>query len=184
MKNWFLITFLLLLGTIAGACSRGKGMPPVSSHCDISDFETIWDLRKWISSGVISLNDTRSSRGRYSLKARFAREEYPGIYTTSLPRDISRYATLNMDVLYEGNSLPVAVVRLDDRVRIADKDFFSAPFPLKEGWNTITVPLDGMKTMDNRRLIDPRNIRRLTLFIDHPKEHPILYLDNIYLAAP
>jgi hypothetical protein len=107
---------------------------------------------------------------------------YPGFVSGTLSQNWQGYDFLSIDV-YNPQKKEVSVtVRLDDRKKAPDySDRYNKRFVLKPGDNRILIPKASIRTSITERKLDLTQIRRIYIFMSHPKTRHVLYLDNIRL---
>jgi hypothetical protein len=184
-KIWILVIVLLIIPIVTGSCQKsGETAAPDTPVYKIADFENVLDLRRWAIAGIAELSREKCKSGSYSLKVKFFQEEWPGIATSSMPKDISNYRVLKFDVFSTSKSRLNLWVRMDDLTSVNSPDFknrYNSLHELNEGWNAIEIPLKGLKSSDGMREMDLRKIQKFAIFLARPDRDVVLYFDGIRL---
>jgi len=162
--------------------SRKENTAPDTSVYTIADFEQIMDLRRWAIAGIAELSQEKVKSGSFALKVKLFQEEWPGIATTAFPNDISHYRILKFDIYSMSKSTLNLWVRIDDLTSVDSAEFknrYNSLSKLHEGWNSIEIPLKGMKSSDGKRDMDLRKIQKFAIFLARPERDVVIYFDNI-----
>ena len=94
----------------------------------------------------------------------------------------SHFNELTFDLFSKAAKPFTLVVRVHDRQHNSEfNDRFNMRLTMQPGFNTYTIPLEGIKDGPKSRKIDLTAIAGLTLFFVHPQEPFEFYLDNIML---
>jgi hypothetical protein len=149
------------------------------------DFESDEELDnfQWKCHTLFSLCGEHVTHGKRSLRLELYPSDYPGIEPLLGVNDWEHYKVFAFDIF---NRQPTGInitVRIDDRQDYPDhEDRFNRSFMLEPGPNRVRIPLDGLATSGNRRTLDLKGIYRVFIFMAHPEERTVLYVDNIRLA--
>jgi predicted MPP superfamily phosphohydrolase len=136
-----------------------------------------WECDKWFE-----LSPMHATSGRYSLKMTLPPGRYPGVNFERIYSDWSNYRFLKMD-LYNPAEDPFTLhVRIDDKNSGWDyADRSDTDFEVRTGKNSISIPLDSIKTNLKPRPLNLRKIERLMVFIPDNAIKREFYLDDVRL---
>lgn len=154
------------------------------------DFESDAELDRihWKCHALYSLSGEFASHGAKSLKMELYPagypDEYPGLSPFLKEKDWRGYRELRLDVYTPRDSAESLWVRIDDREKCPDyRDRYNKRFALRQGVNTIRIPLDALTTSGTERLLDRGKIARLLIFTVHPRKKVVLCIDAIRLTS-
>jgi len=167
----FVIIALILL-----SCS---GKP--SEHI-LFDFESDSELDKlkWKCRTLFSLSSEHATHGAHSLKMELFPSDYPGFSPKLSEKDWRRHRTLSFDIFNAQDANVTVIMRIDDQPENTGyADRYNQKFRLDSGANTVSIPLDSLVTSGNPRRLDLKNIHKLIIFLSHPKQMHVLYLDYL-----
>ena len=164
---------------------RNKFASPDSHHSNIlfdfesdSDLESLnWECHKWFER-----SEAHVTSGKYSLKVMLPPGQYPGINFREVREDWSKTNFFKMDVFNPSEERFNFHVRIDDHKsgwEYAHR--FDTDFELKPGVNSISIPMDSIKTNINHCPLNKKRIKRMMVFIVNNTKPRELYFDNIRL---
>ena len=136
-----------------------------------------WQVEDELKDKVqLSVVEEHATDGKKALKMVLKPHDWPGAFTTSLPKDWSAYAQLKFDVFAEEGA--DINVRIDDE---ASKDYESrynsgANF-CNKGANTVTLWLS-----DVGAKVDLKKIKAMYIFSGNVQKDLTFYIDNIRLV--
>jgi len=148
------------------------------------DFESLeeltrlnWECHKWFE-----LSREHVTSGKFSLKASFPPGQYPGIDFEGIQPDWSPYGSLTMDVFNPYKERLGVHIRIDDHKSEWEyANRFDLDLALQPGPNTISIPINSIKTNLHHRPLNLAKIERLIFFVPNKLKPIDLYLDNIRL---
>jgi hypothetical protein len=181
MKTAIGLFVVILLAPIFVMCS-GDGIPELI----ILDFESDSDLDRvsWKCHTLLNLAEKHATNGKNSLRLELYPSKYPGFVPILEEKDWRAYNALCLDIYNPSNKNLKIVIRIDDR-----KDFphydnrYNMGFELNPGKNNIRIPLDTLITSRTKRKLELKTIHRLLIFMVHPLQKVVLYLDYIRLVS-
>ncbi len=145
------------------------------------DFENADDVKAW---GVeddlkgkvtLSASEEHATSGKKSLKMALKPHEWPGMFTTKLPKDWSGYKELAIDVWTPVDT--TLCVRIDDEASTDyGSRFNSQGLDVAKGANTLTIPV-----VDVGDAIDLKKIKSMYIFSTDVPEERTFFIDNIRL---
>jgi hypothetical protein len=152
----------------------------------ILDFESDSDLNRvsWKCHTLLNLDENHATNGKKSLRLELYPSEYPGFAPIFEQKDWRDYNYLCLDVYNPSDKNQKIVIRIDDRKDFPNYDNrYDMNFKLKPGKNNIRIPLDTLITSGTKRKLDLSKIHRLIIFMVHPLQKVVLYLDFIRLVS-
>ena len=145
--------------------------------------ETVFDEINWKCHTLYTLSDMYSVHGKKSLKVEFYPSSYPGFCPALKHHDWTGYRAFCFEVY---NPEPEAVeltLRIDDKKEALEySERYNKPFMIKPGLNTLTIPLDSLKTSITNRPLELQKIFLFLVFMSHPDKKHVLYLDYVRLT--
>ena len=161
------------------ACFNGSPQEVI-----LFDFETDAEIYKfqWKCYTLFSLENDHVSHGVKSLKLQLFPSTYPGLSTKSFMRDWSNYNKLSIDIYNAHHTSAGIGVRIDDEEDYPNfNNRYSKKFVVNPGLNQLHIPLHSLKTNGTQRPLNVKNIKRLFIFMSHPQEKYVMYIDYIRL---
>jgi hypothetical protein len=171
------ISFLVIVAMTLLSCS-GK----TSAEHILFDFESDVDLDrlKWKCHTLFSLSSEHVTHGTHSLKMELFPSDYPGFSPKLSEKDWSRHQTLSFDIFNVQDTNVTVIVRIDDQQENTEyADRYNQQFRLNSGANTVSILLDRLVTSGSHRRLDLKSIHKLIIFLSHPKQKHVFYLDHI-----
>jgi len=163
-----------------------------SGHCSgpetekvLFDFESDNDLNRfhWECHTLFSLSNENATQGKKSLKLELFPSDYPGLAPKLSVNDWQRYSTFSFDVFNAQKEDVSLSVRIDDSKDYPDyPDRYNESFSLRQGANTIVIPIHKLETSGTKRRLNLKNIYKVVIFMVQPKERNVLYFDNFRLT--
>ncbi len=158
--------------------------PRPSGRDMLFDFESEEDLRRlnWECPKWFERSTQGATSGRYSLRVTLPPGRYPGVNFREFPEDWSGRNYLKMDVLNPSGRKLILHIRIDDQESgwgYANR--FDRNFPLEPGMNSISIPIDSLKTNRGSRPLDLRRIKKMIVFIPNNSETRTIHMDSIRL---
>jgi len=148
------------------------------------DFETDTELDRlhWSCHTLFSLSDDHATRGAKSLKMELFPSAYPGLATEPRASDWRGYHEVCFDAYNPMDTSVRIEVRIDDQKNFPEyEDRYNKSFVLKRGTNRIVIPLETLVSSGTNRPLNLGRICRLFIFMNHPAQRTILFVDNISL---
>jgi hypothetical protein len=148
------------------------------------DFESEAELDQlyWNCHTLYSLSNDHATHGLRSLKMELFPSDYPGLIPMLSVTDWRRYGEFCFDVYNPSEQSLRLGVRIDDREDYPDfADRYNKNFEVKKGANHI--PLETLTTSASRRRLNLSKIHRMFIFVNHPMEKTILYIDDMKLLG-
>lgn len=175
---WSAAFLLVAIGSFFG-CHVGKPSEKI-----LFDFESDRELDRfhWKCHTLFSLAKENATHGKCSLKLELYPSQYPGLAPMIADNDWSNYKALKFDV-YNPKSTPLEItVRIDDRVECSNYgDRYNKVFHINSGINHVIIPFSQLLTSGTNRLMNVKFIYKLLIFMAHPEDETILYVDYIRL---
>ncbi len=181
-QKYILLSLAFVLILFGGLIGCSKSAP---NELVLFDFETDAELDRihWKCFTLFSLSDNNVTHGGNSLKMELYPSNWPGLTPKLDENDWRGYSQFKFDVFNPAPDEIKISVRIDDRKDYPDyEDRYAKQFILKPGMNRIEIPLDSLVTSGTKRNLDLKNIYRLLIFMGHPREKHVLYLDYIRLV--
>ena len=152
----------------------------------LAGFESQLELERW---DFYRVNVKRSQKftkfGKYSLEIEYLRGGYPTVSMKYLRSDWSGYNNLNFSVYSTSNENQEFVLKVFDKIHIENgyiyADRFNENITLRNGWNTIDIPLSNIINAPGGRLMDIHEIRVFSFFADKLNQPVTIYIDDIHL---
>ena len=151
----------------------------------LSDFQTPFQQTRWDGDAALTIeNPTDGSKNR-SMRVDLTTQQYSGISLDYFPGNWSRYQILQFRI----NNPSAEPIRLTCRIHDTKHtqgvqrfdDRFNKSFSLSQGWHTVNIRLEEVKTAPNTRQMDMSDIRGLGIFatrLTHPRT---IYIDDVKL---
>jgi VanZ family protein len=182
---------LLIFASLPWAIALYDEQQAVKNWPVLASFEHTMELNRWSTTGDahLSLDSTVAKDGMHSMKVEFGTSRYAGASLNYFPGDWSAQQQLAIH-LYNPAKQPLTVTcRIQDKthslsIEQPHNDRFNQSYQLQPGWNQINITLQDLAKAPSDRLMDIRQIHRLVIFVSALTSPAILYIDNIYLAAP
>ena len=174
----FLIFGILMLLTGCSSLTAGDVV--------LFDFEEEAELDRfqWKCHTLSSLSSEHVTHGKKSLKLELYPSDYPGLTPKITDNNWESHKAFRFDVYSPGENDVSLHVRIDDRRDYPGyQDRYQRRFVLKPGMNTISIPLDALVTSGTQRKLNTRMIYRVFLYVAHPQQKVILWLDYMRLAS-
>jgi len=176
-KCFFIFCFILGFGI---ACTR-----PLPEEKVLLDFESdaVLDDIQWKCYTLFFLSTEHITRGGHSLQMELFPSNYPGFVTEALFSKWQGYNTLALDVFNPEKEDLAITIRIDDRKDLNEySDRYNQKFVLKAGENRLRIPTASMITSGTERKLNLNHITKFYLFLSHPKEKHVIFMDNIRLV--
>ncbi len=148
------------------------------------DFEsaTVLDEVHWKCHTLFSLTDKYAVHGKKSLRLELFPSSYPGFSPVLKHKDWRGYQALCFDVYNPTPDPFKLILRVDDKKEALEySDRYNKAFLIKPGPNTLKIPLDSLTTSGSSRPLALKTIYRFLVFMSHPDENHVLYLDYFRL---
>lgn len=148
------------------------------------DFETDAQLDRlsWNCHTLYSLSSEHVTHGSKSLRLELYPSEYPGLSAALKVHDWRHRGILSFDISNPGNTVMPIGIRIDDRDDYPDStDSYYKIVQLPPGPSSVTIPLEGLKTVGTSRRMDLKTIRAFQLFTPHLGAKAIIYIDYVRL---
>jgi len=149
------------------------------------DFETDSELDRmeWNCHTLQSLSAEHVTHGIRSLKVELYPSDYPGVSPVLTRSDWSGYKELCFDIYNPQEHVVTVIVRIDDQRQFpAYEERYNKGFLLRPGMNRMNIPFSTLLTSGSGRRLNLKGISRLMIFLSHPRERVVLYLDYIRLS--
>jgi len=175
------LTIAIILISSAISCSE-----KVPQEKILFDFETDAELDRihWKCFTMFSLSDKYATHGTKSLKMELYPSNWPGWTPKLNDNDWRRFKILEFDVYSPESGAVSLTVRIDDREDFPDyRDRYNQSFIIKPGANLIRISLDNLVTSGTKRNLELKKIYRFLIFMGHPEQKHVLYLDYIRLTS-
>ncbi len=150
------------------------------------DFETDAELDRihWKCHTLFSLSDKYVTHGKKSLKMELYPSDYPGFSPILKMNNWQNYKAICFEVFSTDEKDLKIAVRIDDREELpAYQDRYNEGYTLKPGQNQIHILLDTLVTSGTKRPLNLRGVYKFLIFMSHPKNKHVLYVDNIRLVS-
>lgn len=156
-----------------------------SKELVLLDFESDSELDRldWKCHALYSLSHEHSTHGLKSLKMELYPSDYPGVAPLLREHDWSRYKAFCFDIYNPQKTAVTITVRLDDDKKYPNYgDRCNKKVVLQSGVNRVVIPLSSFITSGSRRQLNLKSIWRFFIFLPHPHERIVLFLDYIRLS--
>ncbi|MCK5682751.1 hypothetical protein KAJ27_01460 [bacterium] len=163
------------------ACSKTN-----TDELILYDFESesVLDNIHWKCRTLLALSSFYVSHGKTSLKLEMFPSSYPGFSPALKFHDWSDYKKFCFEVYNPSPDKFKLILRIDDKKESLEYgDRYNNNFTIMPGANTITIPLNTLKTSKTDRLLKLKKIYKFLVFISHPEKKYTLYLDYFRLLA-
>ncbi len=185
--RWKRVALFLVAGLIltaaAGAAWFQFGACPHDGV--IIDFESAKDMDrvKWKCHDRFERVPAISGSGTHALLADLAAGLYPGIEIFHLPRNWNGYTRFEFTVSTPDAAGEPLHVRIDDRdVADAYTERYEGQLRLPGGAQTISIPIEEIRTGPAKRPLDLRRIRRIILYLYNRNVRSTLTIDDVHLS--
>jgi hypothetical protein len=148
------------------------------------DFESeaVFDEVHWKCHSLFFLSDQYAVHGKHSLRLELFPSSYPGLSPALKYNDWRGYQALCFEVYNPTPDMFKLILRVDDKKEALEyTDRYNKAFLIKPGANTLKIPLDSLTTSKTNRPLALKNIYRFLVFMSHPVENHVLYLDYFRL---
>lgn len=151
----------------------------------LSGFETPVEIHRWTGGATFELQPEIKKSGNAAMKVVMNTDTYSGVALKYFPGDWEGYRFFQFSVYNPDNDVLKITCRIHDRRHTQGqqeyKDRFNRSFSILQGWKTITIPLDQVKTAPEDRQIDMRQIQGVGIFAVRLPRPRTLYIDDIKL---
>ncbi|HSW63725.1 MAG TPA: hypothetical protein VLH56_10520 [Dissulfurispiraceae bacterium] len=150
----------------------------------LADFESDAGLDKlqWSCRTLYSVSNEHATRGTKSLRMDLYPSDYPGLSFAPEVKDWRRYRALSFDVFVPADDVESINVRIDDASRRTHaRDQYNEQFGVRQGANTIVIPLSALVSSNDGSPLDLSRISRVIIFLISPKMKTTLYIDAVRL---
>ena len=152
----------------------------------LSDFETLFEHRRWKDIHQLRIVDNPVRHGRKSLRVQLSTNKYSGTALFYFPHDWSGYSWLHLSIFNPlAEELRLHCRIHDRRHRQYDQAFsdrFHHQFILHPGWNDEHISLEAVQQAPARREMDMQNIEGFGVFVIKQARPLVIYIDNVYLS--
>jgi hypothetical protein len=169
--------------TICVCVLLGCTKPP-TDELVLLDFENDEELEQlfWKCFTLYSISGEHATHGRKSLKLELFPSSWPGVTPKLSVHDWRGFKAFGFDVYNPGESEIKINVRIDDRDDFPDYgNRYNHSFFLKPGLTRVEIPVEALITSGTQRILDLKRIYSVAIFLGHPKQKYILYLDAVRL---
>ena len=181
------ITFLLVISALFPAVkSITDEIVALRQFPVLSDFETPFEIDRWSGDSKFAVDPTFSYHGRSSLRVALNTSLYSGVSLRFFPGNWLKYKYLQFSI-YNPEDQPIKVTcRINDtRHRLGKQtydDRYNQMFPLTNGWNIISVPLERVAGSPKSRKMDLAKVQELGVFTTGLRRPKVLYIDYVLLT--
>jgi len=180
MKNMAKLIFIIFYGMfLMVACEKTPDKELI-----LYDFESeaVFDEVHWKCHTLFSLSDQYAVHGEKSLRLELFPSSYPGLSPALKHKDWRGYQALCFEV-YNSSPDPLKLIlRIDDKKEALEySNRYNKAFLIKPGANVLKIPMDSMTTSITNRPLALKHIYRFLVFMSHPEESHVLYLDYFRL---
>ncbi len=173
------VVILAALLCVFSACQKTPDAESI-----LFDFESNAELDQlhWSCHTLFSLSNDHVTHGAKSLKMELFPSAFPGLAVELPASDWRGYREVCFDAYNSMDKSVQVEVRIDDRKDFPEyKDRYNKSFVLKRGSNRIVIPLATLVSSGTNRPLNLGRISRLFIFMNHPAQKIILYVDTISL---
>lgn len=152
----------------------------------LSGLETPFERDRWAGDARYFIDRSVHYQGKASLRVELGTDHYSGVALHYFPRDWRGYAFLRID-LFNPESEPLALTcrvndREHDRRGYRHEDRFNRSFQIASGWQTISIPLEEIRTAPAERLMQMDDVDNLMIFAIRLPRPRTLYIDHVRLS--
>lgn len=180
------VIILIVAATFFLLCGPGCHEAVQKGGRIINDFETDADLDNlnWKCRTLFTLSSDHVTHGNRSLAVTFHPSMYPGTSFKKVPENWKDYKFLAVEIFNPESQGPLSVtLRVDDKGDTPEyNDRYNLRIELQPGINHIRIPLESLKTPENRPL-DLGHIHALLIYLVNPQETKVIYLDYLRLEG-
>lgn len=180
MKRMFRLIFILFFClSFLGACEKMEHKTLV-----LHDFESesALDEFHWQCHTLFSFSDKYAVHGEKSLRLELFPSSYPGLSPALKHNDWRNYQFFGFEVYNPAPEKIKLILRIDDKKESLEyKDRYNKSFVILPGANSLKIPLDSLITSGTNRPLELKNIYKFLIFMSHPDENHVLFLDYFRL---
>ena len=150
------------------------------------DFESDAELDRlyWKCHSLYSLTDKHVTHGKSALQLELFPSDYPGFTPKLDVNDWRGFKAICFDIYNPGEKESLITVRVDDKKDALDyADRYNHRFTIKPGANRVSIPLNSLITTGTQRILNLSRIQKILIFMNHPKEKCMFYIDYIRLIG-
>ena len=152
----------------------------------LSGFETPFEIDRWKGGAKFEIEKKIKKTGNSALKVMLNTETYSGVGLKYFPGDWERFRFFQFSVFNPQNSELKLTCRIHDWQHTQGPqeyaDRFNRSYSILQGWNTITIPLEQVKTVPENRQMDMQRIQGLGIFAVRLPQPRTIYIDDVRLT--
>jgi VanZ family protein len=152
----------------------------------LSDFETPFELTRWTSRSLISIDHRIARQGSASLQVPLTTEPYSGASLQNFPSGWEGYAALHLSIYNESEDPLGISISIHDEKHMqtgrAYPDRFTAHYALQHGWNDIDIPLERVRNAPAHRTLDLESVRDLSVVAIALPTPRVIHIDDVRLT--
>ncbi len=152
----------------------------------LSDFETSFQIQRWLSSADISIAKNVGAPGNHALRADLTTAAFSGIELDYFPPNWQRYRKFQFQI-FNPSPEPISLTcHIHDAQHTRGPRLFSDRFEkiytVSQGWNTITIDIKEIQEAPLNRSMDLTQIRGIVIYATHLPHPRTIYIDNLKLS--
>ena len=152
----------------------------------LSDFETPFEIQRWIGNSKREIVHDIALHGRSSLKASLNTTKYSGATISHCPEDWREHRFLEFSIFNASPRVLKITCTVQDRMPTMKPqgyhDRFNRRFPLAPGWNTIRIATNEIQHAPKDRKMDLADIQRIDFFATRLTHPETIYIDYVRLV--
>jgi hypothetical protein len=151
----------------------------------LSGFETSSEIKRWKGDVTFDIQSQIKKSGESALKVMLDTETYSGVGLKYFPGDWEGFRYFQFSVYNPQRDKLNLTCRIHDWQHTQGKqvyaDRFNRSFPVLQGWNTITIKLEDVKTAPENRSMDIQRIQGVSIFAVRLLQPRTIFIDDVTL---
>ncbi|MDH3347447.1 MAG: VanZ family protein, partial [Desulfobulbaceae bacterium] len=152
----------------------------------LSNFESVWEKRRWVDQRQLSIDHDIKTNGDHSLRIRLSTATYSGASLFHFPNKWIGYQWIYFSVFNPNSGMLTLHVRIhDEEHKFHNNEFLDRyyhTFQLNPGWNKLRISLEDVENAPKSRKMNMDAIEQVGFFVMNLPRPQSIYLDNLYLA--
>jgi hypothetical protein len=151
----------------------------------LSDFESPFEIQRWRGGADFAIDHTVRYTGRASLRVALNTETYSGISLGYFPQNWHGFSQFQVRAFNPAEKSLSITCRIHDAIHTNGaqrySDRFNRTFTLLRGWNTITIPMEEIRSAPATRKMDLGHMRVIGIFATRLPQSRLIYIDDVKL---